>query len=472
MTALENAAHATGPTAQLASHVSQLRFEDLDPRTVERTKQHILDSIGAVLAGAGQQATEIAERAALRFGGRGETPTAGRHERHDLLTSAFLQGAAAHGLELDDGYRAGSTHPGAVIVPALLAAGYAGAVSGQDAITATVAGYEAMCRLAAVCHPRSRWRGFHNTATTGVFGAAAVWASLGGFSPERTEAAFGIAASTASGLFTFLDGGEVKRLHAGFAAGNGLLAGLLAEEGLAGPPGALESPNGFLHAYAGDDDGALDYTTLDLLSVGPGSPHAITECYIKPHACCRHIHSAIDAVLDMQRSDGLTVDDVVSLHIGTYRVATTHDLRTWDDFTAAQMSIPFAVATALRFGAVDLGHFSSPRRADRETAALAEKISVSLDESCDSSYPHTRSAVTTVQTKAGAELERRVDEPLGAPANPIDEAALRVKFRNLAAPVVGPSTAAELIDQVQSLESADDLRPLIEKLAPLGKARG
>ena len=467
MTARETADQSRGPTAQLASYVSDLKFEDLDTRTINHAKRHILDGIGAVLAGAGQEATEIAERASIRAGASGQIPVAGRKRHHDMLTAAFLQGAAAHGLELDDGYRAGSTHPGSVVVPALLAAAYTREVSGRDAIAAAVAGYETMCRIAATTHPRSRWRGFHNTATTGAFGAAALWSSLVRLTPERTEAALGIAASTASGLFTFLDGGDVKRLHPGFAARSGLLAGLLAEEGLAGPPGSLESSNGFFHAYAGDDNGTIDYTSLDILSVGPGSPHAITECYIKPYACCRHIHSAIDAVLDMQRSASLEVSDVKSIHIGTYRVATAHDLRSWDNFTTAQMSIPFVIATALRHGSVDLGHFATTHRTDPKTADIAERVSVSVDDSCDASYPQTRSAVTTVITKTGVRLDRRIDEPLGAPANPLDEAALVAKFTSLATPVIGMPAAAEVVEQVQSLNNADDLRPLIERLVPV-----
>ena len=139
----------------------------------------------------------------MRAGASGKTPVAGRQRHHDMLTAAFLQGAAAHGLELDDGYRAGSTHPGSVVVPALLAAAYTREVSGRDAIAGAVAGYETMCRIAATTHPRSRWRVFHNTATTGVCGAAALWSSLVRLTPERTEAAFGIAASTASGPVSY-----------------------------------------------------------------------------------------------------------------------------------------------------------------------------------------------------------------------------------------------------------------------------
>ena len=465
MTALEARESTSGPTAALAAYVAELRFDDLDARTVHRAKSHLLDGIGAILGGANQEVTDIAERAASRSGGSGTVPVAGRRLPNDLLTAAFLHGAAAHGLELDDGYRAGSVHPGSVVVPALLAAGFTSAASGRQALVALVAGYEAMCRLAAACHPRSRWRGFHNTSTTGVFGAASVWSALCGFSPKLVEAAYGIAASTASGLFTFLDGGDVKRLHPGFATRSGLFAGILAEEGLASPPGVLESPNGFFHAYAGDGNGEIDYAALDILSIGPGSPHAITECYIKPYACCRHIHSPIDAVLDMRLRDGLTADAVRSIQIGTYRVATAHDLREWESFTTAQMSIPFVVASALRHGEIDLDHFSKECREDSETAALADRISVSVDAACDDDYPRTRSAVVTAETTDGRRIERRVDEPLGSPANQVDDDALLGKFLKLADPVLGTASATRVADTVMSLEVLDDIRPMVEALA-------
>ncbi|MCH8155627.1 MAG: MmgE/PrpD family protein [Proteobacteria bacterium] len=57
-----------------------------------------------------------------RLPGR-QRPEGDRGRRGGVRRSAaFLAGTAAHGLELDDGYRAGSVHPGSVVVPAALAA--------------------------------------------------------------------------------------------------------------------------------------------------------------------------------------------------------------------------------------------------------------------------------------------------------------------------------------------------------------
>ena len=466
-TALHNVApDSEGLTRTLATRIANLEFSDLDDQTVHRAKYHILDTIGAILAGAQQDVTEIARRALERAGCSGDVPVAGQRIRADMLAAAFLGGAAGHGLELDDGYRAGSVHPGTVIIPAALAAGYRAGCSGDALIRAVVAGYEVMCRLSAACHPRARWRGFHNTSTTGVFGAATVWGSLQGFDADRFEHAFGAAASTASGLFTFLYGGDVKRIHPGIAAKNGLLAGLLAEEGLQGPPSVLESKEGFFYAYAGGDSNEFDYSSLDILSVGGGSLWAINDCYIKPYACCRHIHSIIDAIFDIMDETSIVAEQVQAVRVGSYKVAASHDLREWENFTTAQMSIPFVVATALRYRAVDLGHFTADHRSDENVNALARKVTVGVDQGCEEDYPRTRSAVVVIETLDGQTVERRIDEPFGSPANRLDDAALTAKFNLLAAPVIGVDQADLVADNFWSLENQADVRPVFEALSP------
>ncbi len=469
-TSMTTALHAVpaageGPTRALTARIAGLEFSDLDDQTVHRAKYHILDTIGAILAGARQDVTEIAGRALDRAGCGGDVPVAGQPLRTDMLSAAFLNGAAGHGLELDDGYRAGSVHPGTVIIPAALAAGYRTGCSGEALIKAVVAGYEVMCRLSAACHPRARWRGFHNTSTTGVFGAATVWGSLQGFDAYRLEHAFGAAASTASGLFTFLYGGDVKRLHPGIAAKNGLLAGLLAEEGLQGPPGVLESKEGFFYAYAGGDQNGFDYSSIDILTVGGGSLWAVNDCYIKPYACCRHIHSVIDGIFEIMDETGLAAGQVQAVRVGSYKVAASHDLRQWGNFTTAQMSIPFVAATALHHRAVDLGHFTADHRSDETVNALARKVTVEVDEACEQDYPRTRSAIVTIESTDGQTVERRIDEPLGSPANRLDDATLTAKFKQLAAPVIGAGQADAVAEKIWSLESQAAAGPLFEALS-------
>src|ERR1019366_2697130 len=107
---------------------------------------------------------------------------------------------AGHGIELDDGYRQGSVHPGVTVVPAVIALGYKAGLSGRAALEATVIGYEVVTAIARACHPDLRQRGFHPTGAVGVFGAAASSARMLGLTAEQTSNALGLAASGAAGL--------------------------------------------------------------------------------------------------------------------------------------------------------------------------------------------------------------------------------------------------------------------------------
>jgi len=467
--AASTGATAPGPTRTLAEFVAALRLEAVDEFARHAARRHLIDTLGAMIAGAGQTATGSVERALAAAGlPPGPVAVPGLPRRYDMLSAAHLGGTSAHGLELDDGYRPGSVHPGAVVVPPVLALGAMRHVSGAAVLRAIVAGYEATCRIAAASHPRARWRGFHNTGTAGVFGAAVTGAALLGFDADKVENAIGVAASSAAGLFTFLAGGDVKRTHPGHAAREGLMAALLTEAGLPAPRGALELKEGYFNAYAGGDTGAMDAAAVDLLNAGgqhPRSRFAIAGCYIKPHACCRHIHAAIDAALDIARVEGVTAEQVERVEIGTYAVAAAHAAVGWSEMTTAQMSFPFVIATALLRGRVGLADFGAEQRADPAVLALTSRIHVEIDAACDADYPRLRAARLALITRDGRRFERYVPEPYGGVSNPLDDAGISDKFLGLATPVLGAARAEAALEQLWRIDTLADVAPLAEGLA-------
>src|SRR5437879_10896160 len=133
---------ADGATAALVDFVTALSHDALEAEVRHYARRHLLDTVGVMISGAeGDVATRAeAALAAVRIGGR--IPVPGRARRADLLDAAFLGGTAAHGIELDDGFRQGSVHPGCTVVPAVLALGYQNGASGKALIEAVVAGYE------------------------------------------------------------------------------------------------------------------------------------------------------------------------------------------------------------------------------------------------------------------------------------------------------------------------------------------
>jgi 2-methylcitrate dehydratase PrpD len=447
-----------GATRRLADFAASLRFDHLDPGVRHAAKRHVLDTLGACLAGSAQPVTEAAEAALAQGATEGSVPVPGRRRRADAATAAYLAGTAGHGLELDDGFRAGSVHPGTVVLPAALAAAYEQGANGMALLTAVTVGYEVTARIAAAAQPGLRRRGFHATGACGVFGAAAAVGGLRGLDARAMENALGLAASSAGGIFAFVGGGgAVKRLHAGQAARAGLLAALLAEAGLAGPPDVLECPDGFFQAFS---EGAAPPADLGIGSGGL----AITQCYIKPYPCCRHFHGALDALFEILRAQDLEPAMVARVEVGTYAFAAAHGAAAWDSLAGAQLSFPFVMATALNKRAVTLEHFFRACREDPGIGADCAKVRVSVDPECEAKYPRFRPAKVTLRCRDGRVFRQAVDEPLGAPANPLNDAALGAKYLDLTGPVLGAERAQATLAMLWRLDELADVTELCEAL--------
>lgn len=450
-----------GPTAALTALAAETTYADLDEAARHAVRRHALDTIGACIAGADQPVTRIAESVLAEFAGAATVPVPGSPRRTDALTAAYLTGAAGHGLEVDDGARSASTHPGVVVLPPLLAALPLGAYDGKRLLAAIAVGYEVALRVGEGIHPASRRRGFHNTSVAGVFGAAAAVGALRGLDAGRMEQAFGIAASSAAGLFAFLHGGgEIKRLHPGHAAREGLLAALLAERGMTGPVGVLEVRDGVFAAFSD----AKDRAGLDAAPAARGG-WAVTRCYVKPYACCRHLHAAIDAVRDIVLTEKIAAEDIAAVEVGTYAIAADHAHTGWADMASAQLSFPFVLANAMLGNDLGLADFGDAARADARRHALCAKVRIATDADCDADYPAKRAAKVRLTTTAGAAHERYVPEPYGAPANPMSDAALKAKFRGLADPVLGTDKAARVEEMVWAMADIADAKALAEALA-------
>ncbi len=451
---------AAGATDAIIAFVSELRHAGLGEEVRYYARRHLLDTVGVMIAGAGGEVASRAEAMLARVRPPGRIPVPGRARRADLFDAAFLSGTAGHGIELDDGFRQGSVHPGCVVVPVLLALGYDQHASGAALIEALVAGYETIIAIGRACHPDLRQRGFHPAATVGVLGSAMAAGKLRGLKPDQLANALGIAASSAAGLFAFVGGGaDIKRLHAGHAAREGLQAALLAEQGVVGPPGVVEAHDGFMQAFA---FGRADKARPIVLP--PKVPFGVTDCYIKPYPCCRHIQPAVEALIALLRDENISVEEVERIDVATYRIAAEHAQTGWEEFASAQLSFPFLIGLALRFRAIKVEHFDAAVRRDPWFAAVARKLHVSAPPEIDRLYPQLRPARVTIETARGR-FTRQADEALGSRLMPLDDASLRAKFTSLVAPVLDADAADTLAGRLWSIEEISDIAALIETTA-------
>ena len=153
---------AAGATEAIVEFVSELRHAALADEVRHYARRHLLDTVGVMIAGAGGEVATRAEAVLAAVRPAGRIPVPGRARRADLLDAAFLGGTAAHGIELDDGFRQGSVHPGCVVVPAVLALGYDRRDQRRGADRGDGRRLRDRDRASArACHPDLRQRGFH-----------------------------------------------------------------------------------------------------------------------------------------------------------------------------------------------------------------------------------------------------------------------------------------------------------------------
>src|SRR5262249_47358884 len=259
----------------------------LSPGDQDQVRYLLLDCLAVSRVGATLAWTRAMTECAGRFAGSGKAPIAGTWLEVAPSIAALINGTAAHGYELDDTHDASMSHPGAVVIPAATAIAAEIGASADELMAAVASGYEAMTRVGMAAHAHQVIQhGYHPTALFGGFGAAAAAARLFNLDEQGLTRAWGHVLSLAGGSMQFSaepEGTTVKRLHAGYAAQNGVLAAELAARGVSAPARALDGKYGFLALYA-------KKPRLDALSVKAGMPLPIHRISIKPHPVCRPFH--------------------------------------------------------------------------------------------------------------------------------------------------------------------------------------
>lgn len=438
-----------GATDDLVAWVVDSAGTELPAAVEHHVRRLLVDYLAAVVPGSATDvARAVAGHVAATYGGAGATAVG--LGRVSAPGAALLNGTSCHSLEVDDGYTPGSVHPSSVAFPAVLAAAEA---LDSDAVTTTRAlavALEAISRLAAAGHPTT-WRNhFHNTPLAGVLGATCGVAVLHGLDADRVHDALGIAASHAGGLFAFLGkSAEVKRVHPGKAARDAIASVELAAAGVTGPRSILETPHGYVDAFAA---GGFD---AGVLLGGLGREWVVLDSYVKPYPSCRHLHGPLDAVLALRAEYGIGLDDIAGATVRTYTVASHHAATVVDSLLDAQMSIPFALATALAHDEVGLTEFGERARRDPRIRDFATRVEVVADEQADREYPRLRPATVELRCRDGRVLAHRVEIPYGEPGNPVTDAEMTAKFVRLAGPVLGAGVAADLAAELWAFESLD-----------------
>jgi len=443
----------------LGQWVERVELDAVPVTAREVAKRAILDFVGVAAAGVATPLGAILGEYAAEASG--PCTLVARPGTADVQTAAFVNGAQGHALDFDDGAHILGGHPSAVVLPAALAVAQARGASGADLLTAYVVGFEVACKLGRAMNFTHYEKGWHPTATLGVFGAAAAAAKVMGLDASTTATALAISASTAAGIKANF-GTSTKPLQVGRAAQNGVLACQLAAMGADANVAAFEHEQGFGALFNGrgnyDAARATDALENPWDLVDPGLT-------VKPYPCCGSTHSAVDAALRLR--DQIRIPEAIkSIDVWLHPRRLQHTNRTVvTTGTEAKFSVQYVVALALHTGAIRLGDFSPDAFRDPAVSSLMTRVTARPlpEERWGSDHYAAEVAVSLAD---GRRVETRVERQRGnGPADALTDAELKVKFDDCCQYAgLRPQSrerAYELLLSLETVESLEDVAAVL-----------
>lgn len=431
---------------KLADFVSGFPRGQLPQQTREAISLLLLDLMGATAAGLHSRLAASARKAACDLYGPGKAQVWMTGITLSVAGAAMANSAAASALDIDDGHRGAAGHAGAGVIPAALAVGQTIGASDADIMDAIALGYDIALRVAA-----SRPTSTIETYASGrwvSYGAAAAAGRLLGLTKEQLAHALAIAGSE----------GPIV-----FPTGSSKFQGSTVKEGI--PPAVVAGITGAYRALAGAT-GPLDLLdredryTPGILFGNLGEVWELQKCYLKPYACCRYMHAAIDAILALRQSGR----EITRLRIETFpqglRLANERVPRSLE---GGQYSFYFSCALAALRGPEALQPVDLSSLMDEEVLGLANRIELEASDDFVTAFPVRTPARVLLDQGEGLQ-EMVIDHPLGDVANPMNWEQVARKFKNIGRVNLNEAHQENIISAVSGLGEAG-FGPLLKVLS-------
>lgn len=442
---------ALSATQSLARFITESRFEALPEALRHEGRRSILNHVGCALGVARDPAVVTALEIMRESSGKAVASVYGQREKLGVMEAAFVNAIASNLLDYDDTHLRTVIHPSAPVAPAVFALAEETGATGAEVLHAFLLGGEVACRIGNAVSPGHYARGWHITASTGVFGAAAAAARLLRLSAEQTADALGIAASQSGSIVENL-ATAAKNIGVGNAARNGILAARFAARGYRAAPLSIEGPLGWARAMG-------DEAQVKEITEGLGQRWEIARNTYKPYAAGIVFHAVIDACLELRETLGAMVAQIARVTVAGDALLLARGDRVVRNERDTRVSIHHCAAIALALGRADVADFEMPAVQDTELAALRAKVVTE----CDASLPRGAARVT-IALANGSTHQAYVEHPRGSAERPLSDAELAAKYRANA--VLGGMTSdvQAQIAALWALDQAPSTAPLMALL--------
>jgi 2-methylcitrate dehydratase PrpD len=464
-----------GVTTQVGRFVTGTKTEDLPTALTERAAPALVDTVACMIGGwSAPEAGPLRRYLTARSGGA-DGLVAGWDRRTSTQDAALANGVLGAALEYDDVTRVLNGHPSVPVLSAVIAEAHRADLGGAEALAAYIIGVEVSVAIGRALVPAHTRRGWHPTATAGVFGAAAALARLRGLDTEQTTNAFGIAGSMAAGL-KVNHKTMTKSLHSGWAPSSAMSAVELAAAGFTGARDVFEAPAGFVSVYGGEDSDPaqiVDRLGHPWLFIAPGDGLRIYPCH-------GATHRGLDAALRIREEHGLRAEDI--------EVVRHYHAPPWFRWVPrlepstgleGKFSMEYILSAAMVDGQITIDSFTDEAVARPQVRRFFDRIELIEDPAYwpDDPYggdpdrpPYEGFVRVEIVTRSGEVYAHENELPPGAPGRSLDRPALEHKYFDLVVNLGGVARARA----ARALSALYDLGgepSLAEALAPLSIGR-
>ncbi len=445
---------------KLSRYMSEAGGRALPDEVIEKTQQHILDTLAAMISGSELTPGRAALQFIAAYGGKEVATVAASKIVCGPIEAALANGVLAHADETDDSHAPSQSHPGCAVVPAALAAGERFGISGTHFLRAVALGYDIGPRFTMTLggqqfEAESHWS---THSISPLFGAAAAAGCAASLNAAQMRFLLGYTAHQSSGLGAWNRDTEhiQKAFHfGGMTARSGVTSALIVQAGWTGVEDILSGKDNFFQAYNPHADPAG-------LAEKLGERFEILRTNIKKWPVGSPIQAALDALEMLRKQRPFHSNEVqqVSVRLATDEAAIVNN-REIPDICLQHMAAVMLMDKTVTFSSAhDKG-----RMKDAATLREREKVKLIPDEELERLMP-LRVAIVELQLTDGTHLTQRVDNVRGTPPNPMTREEIVAKGRDLMAPILGTAQCAKLVEKLLDLEQVKDireLRPLLQR---------
>ena len=300
----------TDLTKIFSSFVSQATLQNFNDEMIFFSKMSMIDWCGVAYAAKEEPVSKIVTKLIDEEQTKGLSRLISNGKEVSAKSAAFVNGTIGHALDYDDTHFLFTGHPTASAFPTALALGEELGSSIDEIMLAYMCGVEISTRLGHILGYSHYNKGFHQTATSGAFGATLVASKLLKLDAKQIENALGIVSTRASGLKSQF-GTMGKPFHAGIAASNGIEAAKLSKLGFVSCENGIECNQGFLKTHAWDE------TMPEAAINGLGQDFLFPEIKYKFHACCHGLHAFLEALDELKTKNNFNPDSIEKISIQT-----------------------------------------------------------------------------------------------------------------------------------------------------------